>query len=160
MGSFRQGGTGTTVQTWSYRWEVSSRQEATDGKFPTVWNWRAVTAGQSLLGRYWRTVTAGQSLVGRYSMTVTAGAKSRVGRYKRGGTGERLLAGRREGGTGEKILTRRYCWKVTGGGSTGGKIPAGRYWRLVIARRCWRGQGFTGGQILAGRYWREVITVS
>ena len=72
-------------------------------------------------------------------MTVTAGAKSRVGRYKRGGTGERLLAGRREGGTGEKILTRRYCWKVTGGGSTGGKIPAGRYWRLVIARRYRRG---------------------
>ena len=93
-------------------------------------------------------------------MTVTAGAKSRVGRYKREGTGERLLAGRREGGTGENILARRYCWKVTGGGSTGGKIPAGRYWRLVIARRCWRGQGFTGGQILAGRYWRQVTTIS
>ena len=33
MGSFRQGGTGTTVETGSYRWEVSGRRGATDGKF-------------------------------------------------------------------------------------------------------------------------------
>ena len=80
------------------------------------------TGGQSLLGSHW-----GQSLMGRYSMTVTAGAKSQVGRYRRGGTGAKLLAGRRGGGTGEKILTGRYCWKVTGGGSTGGQSLLGNH---------------------------------